>query len=82
MTDNSLSMNLLQSLDEPAARYHELDLYYRGEQPLAFLAPEAKAALAERFGRVGTNLCHLAVTSLAERLRVTGFSRWRSSDIR
>ncbi len=35
MTDNPLLTNLLQRLDEPAARYHELDLYYRGEQPLS-----------------------------------------------
>ena len=33
MTDNPLLTSLLQRLDEPAARYHELDLYYRGEQP-------------------------------------------------
>ena len=72
--DNALLMNLLQRLDEPAARYHELDLYYRGEQPLAFLAPEAKAALGERFGRMATNIPRLAVTALAERLRVTGLS--------
>ena len=74
MTDNPLLTSLLQRLDEPAARYHELDLYYRGEQPLAFLAPEAKAALGERFGRMASNIPRLAVTALAERLRVTGFS--------
>jgi len=65
---------LLQRLDGPAARYHALDLYYRGEQPLSFLAPEAKAALGNRFARLASNIPRLAVTALAERLRVTGFT--------
>lgn len=74
MTDNPLLASLLQGLDEPAARYHQLDLYYRGEQPLAFLSPEAKTALGQRFGRMASNIPRLAVTALAERLRITGFS--------
>ena len=73
MTDNPLLQGLLQRLDEPAARYHELNLYYRGEQPLAFLSPEAKLALGQRFGRMVSNIPRLAVTALAERLRITGF---------
>ncbi len=36
---------MLQKLDEPQARYAELDRYYTGTQPLAFLSPEAKIAL-------------------------------------
>ncbi|WP_044080346.1 phage portal protein [Mycobacterium canetti] len=64
----------MQRLDEPAARYNELGLYYRGEQPLAFLSPEAKTALGDRFGRMASNIPRLAVTALAERLRVTGFT--------
>lgn len=73
-TPHPLLTSLLQRLDEPAARYHELNLYYRGEQPLAFLSPEAKVALGQRFGRMATNIPKLAVTALAERLRVTGFT--------
>ena len=69
---NDLLTSLLQQLDEPAARYAELDLYYTGKQPLAFLSPEAKAALGTRFGRMASNIPRLAVTALAERLRVTG----------
>ncbi|WP_204808838.1 phage portal protein [Mycobacterium riyadhense] len=64
----------MQRLDEPAARYNELGLYYRGEQPLAFLSPEAKLALGQRFGRMASNIPRLAVTALAERLRITGFT--------
>lgn len=74
MTDNPLLVSLLQRLDEPAGRYNELDLYYTGSQPLAFLSPEAKLALGSRFGRMASNIPRLAVTALAERLRITGFT--------
>jgi hypothetical protein len=65
---------LLQKLDEPAAKYAELERYYTGTQALAFLAPEAKTALGQRFGRIASNLPRLAITSLTERLRVAGFT--------
>ncbi|WP_168704971.1 phage portal protein [Gordonia paraffinivorans] len=64
---------LLQKVDEPAARFATLDRYYTGTQQLAFLSPDARKALGDRFGRLASNLPRLAVTSLAERLRVTGF---------
>ena len=73
MNDDLLT-TLLQKIDEPAAKYAELDRYYTGTQPLAFLSPESRRALGDRFGRLATNLPRLAVTSLAERLRVTGFT--------
>ncbi len=72
MNDDLLT-TLLQKIDEPAARYADLDRYYTATQPLAFLSPESRRALGDRFGRLATNLPRLAVTSLAERLRVTGF---------
>lgn len=71
---NPQLQTLLQKLDEPLARYTELDRYYRGKQPLAFLAPEAKTALGDRLGVMASNIPRLAVTALAERLRVTGFT--------
>jgi Phage portal protein, SPP1 Gp6-like len=70
---NELLTGLLQRLDEPAARYAQLDAYYTGKQPLAFLSPEAKTALGNRFGVMSSNIPRLAVTALAERLRITGF---------
>ena len=69
-----LLTTLLQKLDEPAARYADLERYYSGTQPLAFLSPEAQTALGDRFGRMASNIPRLAVTSLTERLRVTGFT--------
>ena len=73
-TQDELLTQLMQRLDEPAARYAELDRYYQGQQPLAFLSPEAKLALGNRFGVMASNIPRLAVTALAERLRITGFS--------
>ncbi|WP_078111757.1 phage portal protein [Gordonia sp. IITR100] len=72
--NTDLLTTLLQKIDEPAARYADLDRYYAGLQPLAFLSPESRKALGDRFGRLATNVPRLAVTSLAERLRVTGFT--------
>ncbi|TYL55749.1 phage portal protein [Nocardioides sp. BGMRC 2183] len=71
---NDLLTTLATRLDESTARITELDRYYEGRQPLAFLAPEAKTALGNRFGRMTSNIPRLAVTALAERLRVTGFT--------
>lgn len=70
-----LLRTLAQKLDERTADLTELRNYYEGRQPLTFLSPEAKAALGSRFGRMASNLPRLAVTSLAERLRITGFQR-------
>lgn len=74
MTRNELLTTMIQRLNEPLARYADLDRYYDGKQPLAFLSPEAKTALGNRFGVMSSNLPRLAVTALAERLRITGFS--------
>ncbi|MFS0900289.1 phage portal protein [Mycolicibacterium litorale] len=80
--EDDLLLQLLQRLNEPAARFADLDRYYTGNQPLAFLSPEAKTALGNRFGVMASNIPRLAVTALAERLRITGFSGdaelWRS----
>src|SRR5699024_103058 len=77
---NSTLTNLLQKLDEQVPRLHRLDRYYSGKSPLAYLAPEARDALGSRFGHLGSNLCRLAITSLSERLRITGFTTGGSPD--
>ena len=64
---------LLTILEEGVVRRSTLQTYYDGTQPLAFLAPEAKEAIGNRFARVATNIPRLAVSALSERLRVTGF---------
>ena len=71
--NNDLMTRLLQALDGGAALRSTREQYLAGRQPMAYLAPEAREALGTRFGRMSTNLPRLAVNSLAERLRVTGF---------
>lgn len=70
---NPLLNDLLQRLDGNQNTLTELDRYYSGTQPLAYLSPEAQAALGTRFGRMASNLPRLAVTALSERLRLSGF---------
>lgn len=77
---------LIGALDERAHILAEYDRYYSGTQAMAFLSPEARQAVGTRFGRLAVNVPRLAVNSLNERLRVTGFdldgapspSIWRS----
>lgn len=64
---------LSRRLDETEAPLRDLDAYYRGEQPLSFLSPEAKEALGNRLRVLNVNYPRLVVDSLAERLRVIGF---------
>ena len=68
------NQDLAQALDVRAPRLHLLECYYRAQQPLAYLSPEAKKALGARFGLLGVNYPRLAVLSIAERLRVAGFT--------
>lgn len=65
---------LLEALDAPQSRFTRLEAHYAGRAPLSYVAPEARAALEGRWDVLGTNLPRLVVTSLAERLRVTGFT--------
>lgn len=74
---NDLLNTMIQRLDERQHVLARLDRYYRGDQSLAFLSPEAKTALGARLTSLNSNVCKLAVTALAERLRVTGFARGR-----
>lgn len=73
-------------LDERAATLSDHERYYSATQPLAFLTPTARDAV--RMSRMATNIPRLAVTALAERLRVTGmtgspglWSDWQDNDL-
>lgn len=92
MTINDTIKALSDKLDTAEPKVTRLDRYYAGEQPLSFLAPEAREALGSRFAQMASNLPRLAVTSLSERLRVTGFrtrgtpapalwARWLDNDL-
>lgn len=69
----NLLENLLNGLDAGLFLRKHREAYYQGKQPLAFLAPEARESIGNRFGRICSNIPRLAVNSIAERLRITGF---------
>lgn len=72
MSKNHLE-TLGRKLDEDTGRLATLDAYWLGTAPSAFLSPDAKEALGDRLRTLCVNFPRLAVASLAERLRVTGF---------
>lgn len=86
-TQNELLRRLSNALDEPVARYNMLDSYWYGRQPLAFIAPEQRKLLANRLGRLVSNIPRLTVLSIAERLRVQAFDgvsiadEWEASNM-
>ncbi|CAJ1504154.1 phage portal protein [[Mycobacterium] holstebronense] len=71
---NELLHDLLAELDAPQHHYDTLRLYAEGRQPLAFLSAESRKALDNRLCRMSVNIPALTVSSLTERLRITGFS--------
>lgn len=74
MPDLNTLTATLQLLDENAGRYGALAAYYEGRQPLTFLSPQARTSLNDRLTSVSVNVPRLLVDSIAERLRVTGFT--------
>lgn len=64
---------LAAKLEECTSRLSTLDAYWTGTQPAAFLSPDAADALGDRLRVLAVNYPRLAVTSLGERLSVTGF---------
>lgn len=74
LTDLDTLRGLLGGLDEPLARYSSYDAYYAGGGPLTFVSPEVRAALANRVTRLSVNIPRVLVDSVAERLRIVGFT--------
>ena len=70
---NDLLLQLGRRLDETAGTLSTLDAYWLGTQPASYLSPESQDALGDRLRALCVNFPRLAVLSLAERLRVTGF---------
>lgn len=78
---SELLHDLLADLDSHLGHRGILWLYTQGRQPLAFLSAESRKALDNRLCRMSINVPSLAVSSLTERLRVTGFSDPRAWDL-
>lgn len=73
MTTADLFAQLGRRLDEQTPALSTLDAYYCGRQPLSFLSDKAREALGTGFRTLSVNFPRLAVTAVAERLRVDGF---------
>lgn len=69
-----LLIEMQQRLSAGLHRRSENRAYWDGKQPLAFLAPQARAALGNRFGTLSVNYARVAITALTERLRLNGFN--------
>lgn len=70
---NTTLKTLSDKLDETYPKLVQLDTYWHGQQPAAFLAPTSREALGDRLKVLAINFPRLAVTALAERLQLTGF---------
>ena len=64
---------LNEKLNETRPALKGFDQYWAGEQPAAFMAPKSREALGNRLSKMAVNFPRLTVTSLAERLELTGF---------
>ena len=64
---------LSEKLDTTVPKLANLDAYWQGTQPAAFLSTDAREALGDRLRMLSVNFPRLAVTALAERLDLTGF---------
>lgn len=83
---SDLLQKLLTQLDGPTADHTRLNNYYAGQNPLTFLAPEIRTNLNNRLSRVSVNIPRVLVDTIAERLRVTGFTAdvwpdWIANDL-
>jgi len=61
-------------LDNRQHEYRRLKLYYEGDQPLAFIAPELQNQLAGRLDALVINWASLIVNTIAERLVPLGYA--------
>lgn len=64
---------LTQRLETERPRLDKFDNYYSGTQPIAFLAPEVRAATSNRLSNLVVNWPRLVVRAVEERLNVSGF---------
>ncbi|QZY52718.1 phage portal protein [Leucobacter tenebrionis] len=73
MSTQDILETLSGQLDEAQSGLSTLDSYYNGRQPAAFMQAKSRAALDGRLNALSVNFPRLLVSSVAERLRVTGF---------
>lgn len=65
---------LVQEVGSREPLHSRLVAYYEGRQPLTYLSREAREDLDDRLDVLSVNIPRLLVDSIAERLRITGFT--------
>ncbi len=73
VTFTDLAVSHGTQLDQQSTDLAVLDGYLEGSQPAAFLSPESRKALGDRFRLLSVNFPRLVVGSVAERLALAGF---------
>lgn len=73
MNPNDMRKRLSRALDDDYSTLVKCDNYYRGNQPLAYLDPDVRKAVAGRLKPVVINWPRIVVEAISDRLDVTGF---------
>ena len=75
MTDRDALHEALTHLETRRGRLDPYRKAWTGEAPAAYLSTESRDALDKRLTRLGVNYPRLVVSSLVDRMRVSGFRR-------
>lgn len=73
MTPNEMLDYLSRAIIAQRADMTKAQQYFDGKQPMAHIDPKILSQLQHRIAPLNINVCRVAVESLAQRLRVTGF---------
>ena len=65
--------SLGQQIDTESLTLRKLDAYYSNQPPIAFLSPKARESLGNSLDLLAVNIPRLAISTLSERLKITGF---------
>jgi Phage portal protein, SPP1 Gp6-like len=73
-TDPQRLVDILLALDAVQYALRRLQVHYDGVAAIEYLSPEAREALEGRLSEIYVNVPRLVVSSIAERLNITGFT--------
>ncbi len=73
-TDPQRLIDVLLALDAVQFQLRQLQVHFDGVAALEYITPEAREAVEGRFGDIYVNIPRLVVSSISERLNVTGFT--------
>lgn len=74
MSQEQLIRDLIERIDNVRSEYQNLDRYWQGEQPTAYLSKKDRDMIDNRLQSLVVNYPRLIVESYVERLRLLGFT--------